>query len=259
MRRRISLLGVALAATTSIIGGSAAAAGTASVGLKVPAHAQAGKPTTVTWHASNVSGDTVVLQREVGTTWKTIHHLSGTGGTTTVPKLRLGVYLVRVAAYSHSGKVVTATARRLHVFGTVSFTTLFNRSSRETGTYSTPSQNFYYAFSFYNSNGQYTALAVKNSPCDSVHVEFIPGTDPYQRVPNPKSVSLSIGVNGHPVATRNDSPQNEAQVGHSLQLHHAWSLYVAQPSNGGQTITWYVNGSASCDSTQVNFGLRGAN
>jgi hypothetical protein len=133
------------------------AASSPSVGLKVPAHAHAGKTTKVTYHSSGVSGDSLVLQEAVNGAWNTVRHLSGVSGTTTVPKLALGIYEIRVAAFTHSGGLVTAKAHALHVFGTVSFANLF---SQPTHAYSTPAKNFHYVFEFYNSAGTYTALAV---------------------------------------------------------------------------------------------------
>ncbi|HEX3900257.1 MAG TPA: hypothetical protein VHW74_13900 [Mycobacteriales bacterium] len=259
MRRIACLAGFALGAAV-LTAMPVSAAGQPSVGLKVPAHAHAGHPTKVHYSSSGVSGDTLVLQRQVGSAWHTIRTLSASSGTTTVPKLALGIYEIRLAAFTHSGGLVTAKGRVLHVFGTVKFTDLFPQLGHG-GHYSTPEKNFKYAFAFYNTAGTYTALTVKDSPCDSVHVEFIPGTDNgTASVPGVSSGTLYLGRHNRSKIHKTVAPQHIGTVHGSVLLNQAWSLLVAQSAGGGQLMTWYVNGSASCDHSPVaHFAASGAN
>ena len=62
MRKLVSLLVLAFAASVALVASPVSAAATPDIGFKVPAHAHANKPTTVRWHASGVGHKTVVLQ-----------------------------------------------------------------------------------------------------------------------------------------------------------------------------------------------------
>jgi hypothetical protein len=260
MRRSACLIGFALGASTILTALPVNAAAQPSVGLKVPAHARAGHPTKVSYHSSGVSGDSVVLQRAVNGGWQTIQHLSKSSGTATVPKLALGVYEIRIAAFTKKGGLATAKAHALDVFGTVKFTDLFPQLGHG-GYYSTPEKNFRYAFSFYNSAGTYTALTVKDSPCDSVHVQFIPGTDNgTSTVVGVSSGTLYLGRHDRSKVHSTIAPQHIGKVHGAVELNHAWSLLVAQAASGGQLMTWYVNGTASCDESPIaHFAALGAN
>ena len=176
MRTIACLVGGAALAASMVTAVPVSAAGQPSIHIKVPAAAKAGQPTKVKYSSTGLSGDSLVLQRANDNThWHTIRHLSKPNGTTTVPKLAIGIYNLRIAAFTRKGGLVTADGHLLHVFGKVPFTKLFPQLGHG-GTYQ-GGGNYRYAFAFYNTDGTYTALTVKNSPCNSVHVSFVPGTD----------------------------------------------------------------------------------
>lgn len=248
MRRTALLVGLALGASLIAVT-PVTAANAPQLSLKVPAHAHANKSSTVTFHATGAGSDTLALQRLVGSSWRTVRKLHGTSGTATLPALPIGVYDVRVAAFSGAGHLVTAAGRKLRVFGTVKFTQLFGQPVHA---YSTPEANFHYTFQFYNSRGAYTALVAKNAPCDSIHVQFIPGTDNGNAtVIGVSSATLYLGRHNRSKLHATVAPQRIGKVHGALDLNGAWSIYVAQSAGGGQLITWYLNGFADCDSTRI--------
>ncbi|HWC36512.1 MAG TPA: hypothetical protein VG650_17020 [Mycobacteriales bacterium] len=248
MRRIVPLLGLALAASTALIAVPVSAAGTPDLGLKVPAHAHANKPTTVSWHARNRGSDTVVLQGYNGNTqsWGTFRHLHGTSGKTTFPAEPIGIYDFRIAAYSHSGKLVTAVGRKLHVFGTVKWKTLFQPPKSQAGTYG----SFHYVFSFFSNEVDYTALKVSDNPCSSVHIEYIPGTEnPNESVGGEGTVK--VGRHGRSTVTSQAAAQHVGTVNASLPVGKSWTVNLSEPGNGTRLFTWYFNGTAVCDQTRV--------
>lgn len=255
MRRMACVIGGFALGASVLTAVPVSAASQPSIGLKVPAHAVAGKPTKVKYSSSGLSGDKLVLQRAVSDGWHTIRTLSKPSGTTKVPKLALGIYEIRVAAFTHKGGLVTATGRALHVFGRVNFVDLFPQLGQG-GHYN----GFRYSVSFYNTSGTYTALAVKKSPCDSVHVSFLPGSQTSAPPSGVSSGTLYLGR--HKKAKLHDTvaPMTVGHVHGSVLLNQAWSLLVAQSRAGGELITWYVNGWANCDEGHItNFAALGAN
>ncbi|HWA66180.1 MAG TPA: hypothetical protein VG899_07410 [Mycobacteriales bacterium] len=249
MRRMACLVGLALAATTVVGTAPVAAASHPGLHLKVPAHAHAGKAATVTYTSSNTGSDRLVIQRLAGSTWKTMRRLHASHGSATLPALPIGVYDVRLAAYTGSGRLVSAVGRKLRVFERVSFATLFNLPVHA---YSTPEANFHYTMQFYNGRGTYTALVVKDAPCDSVHVQFIPGSDNGEEtVVGVSSGTLYLGRHDRSKLHATVAPQHIGRVGGPLDVDGAWSLLVAQAASGGQLLTWYVNGFADCDANHI--------
>jgi hypothetical protein len=217
--------------------------------LKVPAHAHANKTAAVTYSAAGVGSESLVLQRLDGSKWKTVRKLHADKGTVTLPVFQIGVYDLRLAAYTTGGKLVSAVGRKLRVFGKVKFADLFGLG---THAYSTPAANFHYVFQFYNGRGTYTALVVKNAPCDSVHIQFIPGTDNgTATVVGVSSGTLYLGRHNRSKLHDTVAPQHVGRVGGPLDLNGAWSLLVAQAASGGQLMTWYVNGFADCDAQTI--------
>ncbi|HEX3901179.1 MAG TPA: hypothetical protein VHW74_18685 [Mycobacteriales bacterium] len=248
MRRIACLVGLALSASM-LAASPVDAAGHPTLHLKVPAHAHANKAATVTYSVSGAGSDAVALQRLSGTTWQTVKKLHSTTGTVTLPALQIGVYDLRLAAYTTHGQLVSAVGHKLRVFGKVKFAQLFNLP---THAYSTPAANFHYTFQFYNGRGTYTALVVKNAPCDSVHIQFIPGTDSgTSTVVGVSSGTLYLGRHNRSKLHATVAPQHVGRVGGPLDLNGAWSLLVAQAASGGQLMTWYVNGFADCDAQGI--------
>ncbi len=250
MRRIACLLGLALATSTSLAAVPVSAASQPDVGFKIPAHAHAGKATPLTWHAAGVGNDSVVLQGLNGKTWQTFRHLHGAKGSTTIPKEPIGIYDIRIAVYNHSGRLVTAKGHKLHVFGKVSWKTLFrNGSAEHPGQYG----SFNYVFRFFSNEVDYNALKVSNSPCDSVHIRYIPGTNnPNERVNNPSVVTVKLGRHNESTITKTSAPQTLAKIHASVPLNESWSINLSEPGNGSRLLTWYFNGSADCDQTLIS-------
>jgi hypothetical protein len=226
------------------------AASQPDVGFHIPAHAHAGKPTPLTWHASGVGSDTVVLQGRNGQTWNTFHHCHGSKGSTTIPKEPVGIYDIRIAVYSHSGKLVTAKGHKLHVFGSVSWKALFrNGSSEHPGQYG----SFNYVFRFFSNEVDFNALKVSGSPCDYVHIRYIPGTDnPNERVNNPSEGTVKLGRHNESTITKTTPPQTEGKINASVPLGKSWSINLSEPGNGSRLLTWYFNGTADCDQNLIS-------
>jgi hypothetical protein len=226
-----------------------AAASKPTLHLVMPAHVHANKPSTATYHSANTGSDEVVIQRMNGNRWQTIRRLHAASGKVTLPALGIGVYDVRLAAYTSGGQLVSAVGHKMRVFGRVSFAELFGLGVHA---YSTPAANFHYTMQFYNSRGTYTALVVKDAPCDSVHVQFIPGTDNgNSTVVGVSSGTVYLGRHDRSKLHATVPPQTVGRVGGATDVGGAWSLLVAQAASGGQLITWYVNGFADCDATHI--------
>ncbi|MGN6474617.1 MAG: hypothetical protein ACTHK4_13350, partial [Mycobacteriales bacterium] len=152
MRRIASLTGLALIASMSLTAVPVSAASQPDVGFKIPAHAHAGKPTPLTWHASGVGSDKVVLQGLNGNTWEKFRTLHGSKGSTTIPKEPIGIYDIRIAVYNRAGRLVTAKGHKLHVFGKVSWKRLFSKATPiDSGTYG----SFSYVFRFFSNDVDY--------------------------------------------------------------------------------------------------------
>ena len=249
MRRFALLAGFALAASTFAVAGPVSAASTPSLHLKVPAHARAGHPATVSYSSSGAGSDTLFIQRQEGSSWQTLQQLHSASGKYTLPSFGLGIYAIRLAAYTSHGKLVTAVGHQLHVFGRVKFADLFQQPIHS---YSLPQKNFHYVFQFYNSRGAYTALVAKKAPCDSIHIQFVPGTDTgNQTVIGVSSATLYLGRHNKSKLQKTVAPQTIGNIGGSLALNGAWSIYLAQAASGGQLLTWYVNGYADCDGPTI--------
>ncbi|HVV76436.1 MAG TPA: hypothetical protein VHC43_10400 [Mycobacteriales bacterium] len=248
MRRIVSLLGVALAASTSLAAVPVSAAGTPDLGLKVPAHAHAGKPTKVSWHAHNRGSDKIVLQGYNNGTWERVATLHGTKGTATIPKVGIGIFAFRVAAFAKSGKLVTAVGRKLHVFGKVKWSSLFQTPRSDGGDY----RGFHYVYSFFSNDVDYTALKVNKNYCSSIHIHYVPGNS--QSNPNDAisgEGTLKLGRHGRSTITSTTTAQHEASLHGSLELGKSWSVNLSEPGNGTRLFTWYVNGSGTCDQTRI--------
>jgi hypothetical protein len=238
-----------MALAASMLVASPAGAASPTLHLGVPAHAHANKAATVTYHSSGTGSERLVIQKLAGSNWQTLKKLGAPNGRVTLQALPIGVYDLRLAAYTTSGHLVSAVGRKLRVFGTVKFAQLFNQASHA---YSTPAANFHYVFDFYNGRGTYTALVVKNAPCDSVHIQFIPGSDNGdETVVGVSSGTLYLGRHDRSKLHATVAPQHVGRVGGPLNLNGAWSVLVAQSAGGGQLMDWYVNGFADCDAQSI--------
>ncbi|HVS67821.1 MAG TPA: hypothetical protein VHE56_04675, partial [Mycobacteriales bacterium] len=244
----VTLLGLALAASTSLSAVPVNAAGTPDLGLKVPAHAHAHKATTVSWHAFNRGSDTIVLQGYNNGTWVKVHTLHGTKGTSTIPAVGIGIFDFRLAAYSKSGKLITAVGRKLHVFGKVKWSSLFQTPKDDSGDY----RGFHYVYSFFSNDVDYTALKVTGNYCSSIHIVYVPGnSQDRQNDPISGEATMKLGRHGRSTITSTTTAQHKATVGGKLTLGKPWSVNLSEPGNGTRLFTWYVNGSGICDQTRI--------
>jgi hypothetical protein len=249
VRKIVCLIGLAAAASTAIAASPVSAAGTPHVGFKVPAHAHAGKPTTVRWHASGVGNKTVVLQGYNGNTktWGTFHHLHGAKGKTTIPAQPIGIYDFRIAVFDHSGKLVKAKGHKLHVFGKVKWSKLFPPNTRPTGG---EYGNFNYVFTFFSNQVDFTALKVRRNPCSSVSIRYIPGTEnPNESVGGIGTVK--IGRHNRSTITDQAAAQHLGKVHAKLPVGATWTINLSEDGTGSRLYTWYFNGTAVCDQPTI--------
>lgn len=248
MRKLVSLLGICLAASVALVAAPVSAASTPDIGFKVPAHAHANKPTTVHWHASGVGSKTVVLQGYSSAKgWQKVgKKLHGTEGKKTIPALPIGIFDFRIAVFDHSGKLIAAKGHKLHVFGKVSWRTLFQTPKNDAGRYG----SFHYVYSFFSNAVNYTALKVSHNPCTSIHISYIPGTEnPNESVGGVGTVM--IGRHGRSSVTSQAAAQHKATSHATLPLGKSWSINLSEDGTGSRLYTWYFNGSGICDQKHI--------
>ena len=250
MRKLVSLLVLAFAASVALVASPVSAAATPDIGFKVPAHAHANKPTTVRWHASGVGHKTAVLQGyDSGKGWQQVgKKLHGTKGKKTIPALPIGIYDFRIAVFNHAGKLVAAKGHKLHVFGKVKWSSLFPSPPRAAaGDYG----NFHYVFSFFSNEVNYAAMKVTRNPCTSVHIRYVPGTEnPNESVGGVGTVLLSR--HGRSAVKSEAAAQHAGKLHGSLPLGKSWTIHVGEDGAGSRLYTWYVNGTAICDQPHIS-------
>ena len=99
MRRIACLVGLALGASL-LVASPVGAAAHPTLRLTVPAHAHANKAAAVTYHSSATGSEHLVIQRLAGSDWQTLKKLGSPNGSVTLPALPIGVYDLRLAAYT---------------------------------------------------------------------------------------------------------------------------------------------------------------
>jgi hypothetical protein len=235
---------------------AAMAAPRTRVSWRLPA-ATAGSPTSVNWSVSHqLPGSVLAIQRPVGTArvWRTVVRLSGSHGTANLPAYPLGNYRLRLAVIA-GPDVLAQQQRVLHVFGKVPLGTLIGDSA-EKGVYATPTTAFPYVTVFDDridgDQGQ-GVIRVSHSPCRSVFLEFVPGTDPGFPLPASDYAEedgiLSVVQQTRDPVSATTSFDGVNSVSASVVPGQSWSVNLSQSGGDGELLYFYVNGSAECDST----------
>lgn len=197
-----------------------------------------------------------MIQRQEGTAhvWRTVLRLGGgSGGSGTLPALGIGRYRLRIANLGRRARMLAQQEVRVAAFGTVSFSTLFGRSTRA---YTTALGTFPYVFQYYNGEVDYTAFTVAANTCQSVHLEFIPGLlDESQEIPEQHGTATIVQESADPVGMT-ISEGSKGVVDARVIPGQSWAVNVAQIErrNNDRLFAWYINGSASCDSTSLISG-----
>ncbi len=241
---------IVIAIASQAVVGVAHASPTLSLSLVA---GEAGVPTTVQYGSRGVRpGQRVALQRRVGTgrVWRTVASLAhNRAGMVSIPALPLGSYSLRIAVLRGS-RVTSQHGARLLVFGTVPLSRLVNQG--EVGVYTLPDSTFRYVIKNYGASdgGPGTLLTSKKSPCRSVHFEFVPGTESGSENLHGETGSAAVVQESLDPVKTTVAGQTVGTVDATVIPGQSWSLNVE--SNGGnRLLTWYVNGSASCYSEEL--------
>lgn len=249
---------------------SIARARTPVLSLHVPTTADAGASIPFTYGAAGVPRPSrLVMQRQEGSgrVWRTIIRAQPASSSSgQLPALPLGVYRVRLAAFSARGKLLAQRQATLRVFGTVALRTLLAgfRGSTATpygseGAYPTATTTFAYVLglaeyeTFSTTHTDPPPVEGTRNHCRSIHIDFLPGavdganTSHYagfvgtftivQEVLGPVAASAPYETVGHIDAT--------------LEPGRSWAIKLGDESVGtgpSDTYGFFINGSASCDS-----------
>jgi hypothetical protein len=250
----LKVLGLCTLAALGAGAGSALAR--TRVSFTLPGVVNAAVPVSFSYTNSGVRGRSrVVLQRQEGTAhvWRIVEGLRRGGGSATLGGLPLGHYLTRVAVLDARGRVLAQQQRRLAVFGDVSFSTLFSGGGGgQAGVYTTPTGTFPYVLSRYDGAVDYTAFTVTQNPCRSVHLTFVEGTDSVDDPSQQHGTATVVQQSADPVSTT-EPGNSPGAVDAALTPGQSWALNVSQAQNEPTSFlfTWYINGSANCDSTAL--------
>lgn len=238
--RFVLLLGVV---AIGLLPAAAVAKPRPTVSWTLPHAVSEGQPIAFSWHGSHLGWrHTLVIQRQVGTSraWKTVMRLRGNNGSRELPGLALGRYKLRIADLSVIHRVVAQQTVGLGVFGQVPFSTLFGRS--EDRSYTIPSGTFPYVAVYYTESETEPLWTVGHNHCSSVHISFVPGNHDEratgvatlrQETLDPVSASTGTDTIG--------------TLDAALAPGQSWSVTMYTI---GTEATYYVNGYATCDSTE---------
>lgn len=228
-----------------------------AVSLTLPA-ADAGAPVRYSYTSANVpSPAKLVIQRQVGTAkqFKTVATLAQARGSGSLPALALGRYKLRIAVIEKKrvGRrlrtvVLAQRQRRLTVFGTVTFSTLFKQEER---TFTTPTRSFSFLFVQGNTRDVTTILTIdsKVNTCRSVHVDWVSHNHYGEREHEPETDAVSVIQESRDAVTGTANGNDISAVDAVVTPGRSWGVNVA--SGGLNYLDFYVNGTASCYSRSL--------
>lgn len=222
----------------------APAAARPAVSWSFPSNASEGAPIQFSWSAKHLGRHyRLVVQRPFGTVhvWRSIMRLRATSGSGQLSGYKLGVRRFRIAAF-RGRKLLATRVSRVAIFGTVPFTTLLENEHPDV--YTAPGHSFPYVRSWGVWHGETNALfGVRSNNCSSVHVAFVPGHHE------------EIGVGTITVVQESRDPVSGSApfdgVGSvDVQLTPGQTWGVNASVAGGYSAEFYVNGYATCYSTE---------
>lgn len=210
-----------------------------SLSWTLPAHADAGRPITVTYQAKRRGVARLALQRQVGTAsvWRTVKSLSGSSGTVQAPALAMGAHRLRVVAIARRRLVAKTVPKRVLVFADVPFSALFSRTEY---TFTFPSFTFAWIDNVSGSSVRtllQVLLAVNT--CRSVHVDWA-----YDTL-DPITATLSLVQETYDAVPSTGPEETRLALDGPLALGKSWSVTVGT-TNPAYTIRAFVNGRANC-------------
>jgi hypothetical protein len=246
------LLATAIVVVMSLVGAQAASAKAGpSVSWTSPPSASAGNPISVSWTSKNLpQGAKLVVQRSVGTAhvWKTALKLSKPSGTVQLPARSLGTYRYRLVALEGESIIAKRTVT-LDVFGKVLFSKYFGQQG---GVYAAPTVSFSYSNYLYGPttpNMTEAVVSVKKSNCNSVHVEFITGSNFPGPGAEPTVGTMTVVQQTRDPVSSSAPWDTVGTVDAELVLGQSWSV-LASWANGAHLPDIYYNGYVVCDSTK---------
>jgi hypothetical protein len=231
-----------------LLGSTASATPAPHVSWMLPSSATADSPVSFTWTASHLAPHSqLVVQRQEGTarSWRTVARLTGASGSASLPGLPMGSYRLRLAVLGSRHLVRGYQQRLLEAFGEVPFSSLFPGHGHPV--YAAATSSFPYVSFAYGVNNTDGVLTDSQNNCRSVHLEFVPGTvgsfssemvgqlgtmTLVQESQDPASVTVPFNTVG--------------TLDANVVVGQSWSVNFSQ--TGEYLFTFYVNGSASCDS-----------
>lgn len=210
----------------------------------LPATANEGQPVSFIWRGKYFGGHyKVVVERPFGTShvWKGIMQLNASGNGT-LPGMRLGVYWFRIAVFRGRTLLAQQTSV-IKVFGTVPFTTLLQYDNTRVYTMTGNSFSYVLERTIFDGDSE-NVFGVSNNNCSSVHVAFAVGS--VQTVSNVTGTVTVVQESRDPVSS--SAPfERTGSVDAELTPGQTWGVNASAQGGSGE---FYVNGYATCDSTE---------
>jgi hypothetical protein len=248
------LFGLLAAVAVFAVGASGAVAkGHPQIHWESSLNARVGQSIEMKWGlngATPLKGSTVILQEELPTgAFKTVRNLGEPKyylGEGTLPaRKKLGRYGYRVAV-TRKGKIITQEKVTIGVFGRVPLSTLFADQSDwgGAGVYSFPGGRFKYAASVpIPALGEQTLFTVAAEHCTAIKLEYmLAGSGLKVHVIDPQR--------GHIQAISEAAGDTLETLEGLYKVDRPWSVVAIVRGQGEFPTSMYLNGSASCDSTE---------
>jgi hypothetical protein len=239
---RSATLAVSLATTMAFASPAHAASAKPSATLAVATTADAGSLLPVVYKVAHLPKTAkVFLQRQAGTAnqWRSLKRLSLAAPSKLAIRPKMGLYTLRVAAFSAKGKLlVSSRVRTVEVFDTVPLADLLGVTTLN----GIEVAGRVFPFAVSGGNGQ--VMGSLKSPCRSIHLDLARTDDSYPQISEGVSifqqsadaVSVAVGINSQTSLDATLVPGEQFQVDAGGLNEHGY-IYV------------YINGYASCYSS----------
>jgi hypothetical protein len=248
------LFGLLAAVAVFAVGASGAVAkGHPQIRWESSLNARVGQSIEMKWGLNGsvtLKGSTVVLQEERPSgAFKTVRNLGEPKyylGEGTLPaRKKLGRYGYRVAVI-RKGKIITQEKVTIGVFGRVPLSTLFAEQTAwgGAGVYSFPGGQFKYAASVsIPATGEQTLFTVPAEHCSAIHLEYVlAGSGLKIHVTDPQRGNIR-GIS----EAEGDAVET---LENTYRVERPWSVVAIVRGEGEFPTSMYLNGWASCDSTE---------